>query len=370
MNIIFLTQNNCPIENLKNNFYFKPLKYCLYVTINSESNKMIKESKLTICGFKWSLFGKYFKVIKLCSYYIKRKKFDLINISEPLSGLFIGYYLKIKYKIPISVDVRMPIFENFYGESIKVLLFSPLIKLILKKADSIRAMCSKHKEMLEHKLKVSNDKIFVIPPCRLLADFKQNDLDHNIDNHKFQLLCVARLVKQKDIPTLIKSISLVKKTYPDIKCVIVGDGPEKRKISHLVKKMSLEKNILFENKMAHKKLMVYFSRCNVFILSSVRESLGVVMLEAAAAKKPIVATNTIGAQELIKDGFNGYIVPIKDHNKLAERIIFLLSNPHKQKKMGENNLKYIKQKGFYDFDDCLPYVKKMWLYTKSKKFIK
>ena len=363
MNLLFLTQTSGTIEHYRNNKYTKISNKIIFIIFSKDIRKTLKFGDVIIEGIKWSLLKKYYQAIKICSYYIRTNRIDLINIDEPLSGLFIGYYLKIKYNIPISVDVRMPIFENYYNENIKVVFGSFIIKMILKKADSLRAMCRKHKEMLENKLRISEDKIYVIPPCNLLADFKKDFKIQDViktDTKSHKLLFVGRFAKQKDLKTLLLSIKIVKEFFPNVICTFVGDGPERKKINSWISKLSLNCNIEMPGKIPHHLLMKFFSECDIFVLSSVRESLGVVLLEAAGAQKAVVTTNTIGAQELIQDGYNGFVVPLKNYKNFAEKIIFLLKEPKLRIEMGKNNLKYIKKSGFYDFDDCLPLVKQMW----------
>ena len=144
-------------------------------------------------------------------------------------------------------------------------------------------------------------------------------------------------------------------------CVIVGKGPEKPKIIKLIKKLTIENNVNIIEYVPHNELLKYFSSCDAFVISSVRESLGVVMIEAASAMKPVVTTNMIGAKELIVNEYNGFVSPIKDFKALANNIIKLLNNPKLINKMGINNYNHIKKMGFLnDSADCLPLVKSMW----------
>jgi len=78
-----------------------------------------------------------------------------------------------------------------------------------------------------------------------------------------------------------------------------------------------------------------YGTCDMFVLPSVWEVLPIAILEAMACEKPVVCTNAGGDAELVKDGYNGYVVPMRDPGALAEKINALLDDPEKMKSMGQ-----------------------------------
>jgi len=76
--------------------------------------------------------------------------------------------------------------------------------------------------------------------------------------------------------------------------------------------------------------------CDIYVLPSYREGVPRTLLEAASMAKPIVTTDTVGCREVVEDGFNGLLIPVKDTQKLVEKIEYLVTHPEKRKIMGEH----------------------------------
>jgi glycosyltransferase involved in cell wall biosynthesis len=106
------------------------------------------------------------------------------------------------------------------------------------------------------------------------------------------VIFVGRLIKDKNVDVLIKAISLIKMEMQDIRCVIVGDGPEKGKLIKLAKELGVEDNIKFTGFLEyHDDVIAYMKSSKVFVLPSTREGFGIVALEANACGLPVVTVN-------------------------------------------------------------------------------
>ena len=88
----------------------------------------------------------------------------------------------------------------------------------------------------------------------------------------------------------------------------------------------------------------YYQIADIFVLPSLSESFGSVLVQAGASETPCTVTATTGAKEIIKDGYNGLLVPINNANLLADKILYLLNNPEKAKQIGENGRKLVIEK--------------------------
>ncbi len=82
----------------------------------------------------------------------------------------------------------------------------------------------------------------------------------------------------------------------------------------------------------------------MYVSSSAHESFGKVLVEANACAKPVVATATTGARDIVQDGVNGYLVPVGDAAALAEKIVYLLQHPDEAKAMGERGRKLVAER--------------------------
>jgi len=98
--------------------------------------------------------------------------------------------------------------------------------------------------------------------------------------------------------------------------------------------MGLEKSVIFSGYMTEEMLKEAYGTCDLFVLPSVWEVLPIAILEAMSSSKPVVCTNAGGNAELVRDGYNGYVVPMRSPGALAEKINALLDDPDMMKSMG------------------------------------
>ena len=143
---------------------------------------------------------------------------------------------------------------------------------------------------------------------------------------------ITRFSKQKDVRTFLYAISNVARDFPGIRCLIVGDGEQRRELEDLRYRLALNGNVTFlgYREDARDILDIF----DIFVLSSLWEGLPLVVLEAMAASKPVIATRVPGTAEAIIDGQTGILVPLRDSERLAESIKRLLENPKDSQRMG------------------------------------
>lgn len=128
-------------------------------------------------------------------------------------------------------------------------------------------------------------------------------------SEKSDLLYAGRLLSHKNVDVLIKSIGILKKDFPNIKCLIIGNGPEENKLKQLTKNLKLEKNIVFYDFFEkHSELYAYMKSSKVFAFPSTREGFGLVALEANACGIPFVtSSDKDNASRMLINGIgNGY----------------------------------------------------------------
>lgn len=130
------------------------------------------------------------------------------------------------------------------------------------------------------------------------------------------LLAVGRLDTQKDYPNLLNAIDQLKQTRQDFKVFIVGDGPLRAELTQRVKELGLTEYVEFLG--VRRDVAQLMSAADVFVLSSAWEGFGLVVAEAMACERPVVATDCGGVKEVVGDA--GKIVPIRNAPVLAEAI--------------------------------------------------
>jgi glycosyltransferase involved in cell wall biosynthesis len=138
---------------------------------------------------------------------------------------------------------------------------------------------------------------------------------------------VGRLAQIKDYGTLIKAYKRVVVKIPESRLILVGEGPCENKLRDLANGLGISDSVVFlGNRSDIPHILNLF---NVFVLPSLREGTSLSLLEAMASGVPTVVTNVGGNPNIVKDGYNGFLVESKDSEKMAEKIINLLEDIEK-----------------------------------------
>ena len=148
------------------------------------------------------------------------------------------------------------------------------------------------------------------------------------------LLFVGRMITQKGLPYLIDAMPLVLKEHPRTKLFLVGRGNALKGLKAKVAAMGLEKSVIFSGYLSEEQLKEAYGTCDLFVLPSVWEVLPIAVLEAMSAAKPVVCTDAGGDREMVRDGVNGYVVPMRDSRALAEKVNLVLSDADMRGRMG------------------------------------
>ena len=172
------------------------------------------------------------------------------------------------------------------------------------------------------------------------------------------ILTDGRLEVVKNYPSLFKAIGNVKNEIDNIKLLVIGSGSLENKLKQQVIDMNLEASVEFLGSMPYDKLPAYYQACDVFVLASDSESLGKVLLQAGAAGKPVVATKTLGAKGIVKEGKTGYLVEIGDVDELAKKIKVLLKNKELRSSMGKQAQEYVLEN--YDSEKNIKKLIEFW----------
>ena len=155
---------------------------------------------------------------------------------------------------------------------------------------------------------------------------------------------VANLFPRKGYEYLLEALVEVKEAIPNISCFIVGEGAMsyQKKLVQLVEKLGLISNVIFAG--FQKNVNQFVNVFDVFVLPSIMEGFGIVLLEAMALRKAIVACRVGGIPEVITDGVTGILVPPKDSNALAKAIVGLITDDKAKQRFGEAARKVVEER--------------------------
>jgi glycosyltransferase involved in cell wall biosynthesis len=156
------------------------------------------------------------------------------------------------------------------------------------------------------------------------------------------ILHVARLVEMKGTKYLIRGFAELSRRWQDVQLVIIGDGPMRASLQALTRSLGLEERVQFLGARPHGEVLAWMRRALMLVLPSIltrsgrTEGLGMVLLEAAATGVPVVGSRIGGIPEVVVDGQTGFLVPDRDPDALASRMLCLLEEPTRRRRMGED----------------------------------
>ena len=190
-----------------------------------------------------------------------------------------------------------------------------------------------------------NQDIIYVPNA---VDFSAFDRIHVNKYKQPTIITVARLHPQKNLINLVKAIETVQKRIPQIQLLIVGDGPQKDKIKKQIQELKLNKDVKLLGEISGTKLIKLYKSSHLFILPSLYEGQPISLLDAWAAKLPVIISKTGDCQYLVKNGVNGYIINNQQNPKnIARSIIEAFGNKNLEN-LGLNGYKFVKKNFSWD----------------------
>jgi len=147
---------------------------------------------------------------------------------------------------------------------------------------------------------------------------------------------VAALVPHKGQHYLIEAAAIVVRQVPDVRFVVLGEGELREQLEREIKQKHLERHVFLAGFRSNPVELT--KSFDVFVMSSVTEGLCTALVDAMAASRPAVATTAGGIPEVVVDGETGFLVPPKDPNAMADRIVQLLKDDALRRRMGEAGL--------------------------------
>ncbi len=237
--------------------------------------------------------------------------------------------------------------------SLKSRLLKPVIKWIVGTSRAVLVPGPKHSEYFIS-LTSNPSMIFLMPNA---SNLTVNDEDYGRAEEikremdlvdKKIVLYVGRLIERKGVQYLLPALSEIKSK--DLMLLIIGEGEMEDELKIMARELGLEDNVFFTGKLSQEDLTSYYILSDLVVIPSITHGIGdpwvLVLNEAMFFKKPVVATDAVGAASaMIKNNGNGFIVPEKDASALAVAISKILDDDDLRLKMGLESHDIIK-KGF------------------------
>ena len=168
----------------------------------------------------------------------------------------------------------------------------------------------------------------------IIQDALIEPTDDNFKKTSISIITVGRLIRQKDQVTLIKAFSQLVALHPNAVLFIIGEGPEEKSLKSLVKNLNLLEQVVFLG--YQKNPYSFVSRCHLFVLSSIYEGFGNVIVEALAVGTNVVSTDCpSGPAEILNYGEFGFLCKPENEEMLAKAMEEALRNPIPKEKLLE-----------------------------------
>lgn len=277
-----------------------------------------------ICGEEItnSRIKNFFNRIKKLRNIWKQQKPDIIvsfikknNLMAIMSSRGLG--------IPVIVAIRSAAFREYPG------IYKYIGRILFEKAEGIIVQTSEQANYFGKKLSRKAYKL----PNPIHPDFIGQVVERERVN---EIVTVGRIDENKNQVMLVEAFSRIATKFPEMKVIIYGTGSGETAIADKIKEKGLQERVILAGYHADVKSKI--SKSRIYVLTSRVEGIPNAMIEAMALGLVPISTDFGGggAKELIKNGENGYLIPVDDVDVLTERLERVLSNPELEEKLREN----------------------------------
>jgi glycosyltransferase involved in cell wall biosynthesis len=251
---------------------------------------------------------------------------DLV-ITNSVKSHFLFWRSRLNKKYP-----WVAFHHGYTTTDLKMRIYNRLDRWSLPKADRVATVCQVFASELAREIEIPEEKICVqhnaIRPRPKPSEAEISELKRHVGmaEHDRLIISIGRLSKEKAHGVLIEAFRLLRTTNPNLSCrlVIVGDGPERANLETVARASGQNDQITFAGQVSN--VQMFYAAADVFVLPSYSEGSPNVLLEAMAAKVPIVATSVGGVPEIVADEESALLVPPKNPQALAAAIDRMLED--------------------------------------------
>jgi glycosyltransferase involved in cell wall biosynthesis len=285
-----------------------------------------------------------------------KEKPDLLHVNWPFPHGLMAW--------PTSKLLKIPMVFSFHGGELllanKFGFVAHILRWLLPQASSITANSSFTQSLI---YKLTNRPVKIIP-YGLTIEPKSSQKSHL--SSLPQLLFVGRLDERKGLRYLLEALPLVLAKQP-VRLRVVGKGILEQELKSQCHDLGLDSRVEFLGFLSKEELANEYANCDIFVLPAIvdskgdTEGLGIVIIEALAHGKPVIASRVGGISDVINSGITGVSIPQKDPESLANAILSLIANPVAAEKMGYKGLEDIKFR--FSWERIIP----MWQEVLSER---
>lgn len=297
--------------------------------IGKDQKHMTHQSSLDLVRYTWAA-GRFAEGLA------REHRYDCVHAFFTVPCGYLAYRLKRRHGLPYIVSLRgadVPGYSDRFTALYAVL--RPLIRRIWRQA---AAVISNSQGLRTLALRSApSQEIGVIRNGVDTAEFSPGESELR-DAGRFTVLAASRLNRRKGFRYALDGFAAFWKKFPAARLLIAGgDGGAEAELKEQAAALSLGQAVSFVGHIPHANLPRYYRAADVFLFPSLNEGMSNNLLEALASGLPVVMTPTGGAEELIRDGENGYLVRFRDAAHIADKLAALAADPERRRRMGETS---------------------------------
>ncbi|MHB1295900.1 MAG: glycosyltransferase family 4 protein [Anaerolineae bacterium] len=278
----------------------------------------------------------------------EQEPFDLLVATDPMGSGLVGVQLKRRLGLPLLMEVHTHYFGHWAWvlERPYYLAYRALAPWLLRQADVVMVGSRAVGASLQPLgVPASRIQVSATPPrlCLLRQDAPAEERPFSN-----RLLYVGYLVRGKGLGTLLQALRLLLDSGRHPTLDLVGEGPERHRLERLVARLGLATRVTFHGHLPQNQLVQHYCACDVFVLPTRYEALGMVLVEAALCGAPVVASRVGGVPEAVCEDKTALLVPPDDPQALAAAIGRLLDDPALARAMGLAGQRWVAE--HYDYE--------------------
>ncbi|MBV9121156.1 MAG: glycosyltransferase family 4 protein, partial [Chloroflexi bacterium] len=280
---------------------------------------------------------------------LREEQFDVIHIHEPLMPALPLTVLRCSETINIGT---FHAHGQSYASNLGYLVGKTIVRRRVRKLHGRIAVSSTARRFVENYFPGE----YSIIPNGIDLEWWQRPVKpvERFADGRPNILFLGRLENRKGLKYLIRAFEQVRREIPRARLIVAGDGRLRAGFERYVWSHDLEGDVFFTGFIQPDERPRYFATADVYCAPSTgQESFGIVLLEAMACGRPIIASNIDGYREVVTNRREGLLVPVRDSDSLASALVELLASPSRRQELAEEGLRTVQE---YSWDKVARHI--------------
>lgn len=274
-----------------------------------------------------------------------QNKIDVINLHFPSTNMFYFAICARLLNIPLITSIHG---ADIFPDGMRRNHYSFGLQVVLKISDRIVAPSKAFlREFVDLFANFGQKSLFIHNGINL-DEIESVDKMEDADSSKRYILCMAAHKAKKGIDMLIEAFAKVAEKEKEVELFIVGNGPLRAEHEKMAQKFGVDARVKFINEVGRAQAIHLLKGCEIFVLPSRSEPFGIVVAEAMACGKPVVASAVEGLREIVKDGETGILVQPQAPETFCKAICAILRDTSLMSALGRNGYARVREKFLCD----------------------